>query len=430
MLASSTLLLVSLLGAAPPSPSTESRCAGREPCRVEETLEAGRDVQGRPMRVERLSLGWMSLEEGAASAGRAFGSGRRERQGTPGAERCEAREWWLVRAETPARLLLSLCDDHQGAVREETVEVLDNLFVYTSAGERRGEQWTRNQRLRLSPLRPASEDELSIRPGPTPEERREDEVTWDFETLRGHVTRAGTACPTGAPTEERILPYLPEVHVEPSFLAEGWKKGGLGPEEGGCHLPARSVLLGQDVYRGAGDASLGAVLVQDDHLLLEIRDDVWTGPSDKWLHDDHVELWLGPQPPQTQDGCGKPTAARKPVQWGIRLADGKVFPAFGAPKQPLQVERVRTPDQKGYRLKVKLPPDFEGLSVIYSDSDTGGKQQKMIATSPVKFGRPETLNPVSPAPESRCAVKNGQLLAEPAHELQTPPDRAVLPLKP
>ncbi|HEY0097124.1 MAG TPA: hypothetical protein VGB96_22540, partial [Archangium sp.] len=94
----------------------------------------------------------------------------------------------------------------------------------------------------------------------------------------------------------------------------------------------------------------------------------------------------------------------------------------------LQVERAEMPDKKGYRLKLKLPTPFGGLGVVYSDSDSGKKQELMLATSLVKFGRPETLNPVRVVPPSdaTCAVKNGQLALVPGPVKKTEPDVAVL----
>ncbi|OJH39382.1 hypothetical protein [Cystobacter ferrugineus] len=390
-------------------------------------------LQGQTMRVKRLSLGWMSLEEGAAQAGHAFGTGRREAGGRAAPGQCKAQEWWLERASRPAQLLLSVCDSPRGDAGDEPpVEVLDNLFTYTQEGDRRDVHWIRHRRLRLSPLRMASQDEQTVRRSTGSDERAEEETTWNFETRSGHAVRAPAACASGPASPEREVPYFLEARVDPAFLEGGWKQAGLGTKDGGCHLAGGVVTLGANAYKGPGDASLEAVLLQDDTLLLEVRDDVWTGPSDTWLNDDHVEVWLSPQPPLTISSCGKPTAAQKPVQWGIRLSDGRVFPGFGPPKQTLQVESAWAPDRRARLLKVKLPPDFEGITAVYSDSDTGKKQEKMIATSRVKFGRPETLNPLSPTSpdDARCAVKDGQLSLVPAPELQLPPGQAVLPPEP
>jgi hypothetical protein len=385
------------------------------------------------MQAKRLSLGWMNLEEAAGLVGQAFGPGTRKATGTAASNRCEATEWWLLRAGQPAQLLLSVCDNYLGAVRADNVEVLDNLFVHTQEGVRRGDRWTRTRRLRLSPLRLASEEEQTSWTSSVTKEPKTNASSWDYEALQGQVHRDAADCPSGSTSVgERDMPYFPAARVDKAFFDSGWKQAGLGQGEGACHLAASSILMGEDKLAGPEDAGLKALLVQEDFLLLEVRDDVWTGPSASWLNDDHVELWLAPMPPQLLTGCGKPTAPQQPVQWGIRIADGKVFPAFGKPKQPLQVERAKLPDGKGYRLKVKLPPDFEGLSVIYSDSDGGKKQETLIATSDLKFGRPETFNPLSimPLDDAQCAVKHGQLTVVARPEVRARPEQAVLQMMP
>jgi len=439
MNASPTLLLLSLLSAPPPS-APHPLCANREPCRVVETQDAGKDIQGQPMQVTHLSLGWMDIEAGAQSSGRSFGPGKRQAQGAPVNDRCEANEWWLSRANLPPQLLLSVCDNHLGAVREESVEVINNLVTYTRSGVRRKDRWADTHRLRLSPLRMASEDEQTFWASAAPRTNRDDEGdtrSWDYEALQGVILKAASNCAPGDPSVgARELPYLPQVKVDKAFLESGWKQAGLGQGEGACNLTARFPVLGEDKLKGPEDASLKALLTSDDSgadvLLLEVRDDKWTGPSDKWLNDDHVELWLAPMPPQVLNGCTKPTEAQRPVQWGIRIADGKVFPGFGNPKQTLKVERAQTKDKTGYRLKVTLPGDFEAIGVVYSDSDSGKKQEKMVATSTLKFGRPETLNPIYAVTpnQATCALKDGQLTVVPGPELKPKPEQAVFQMQP
>jgi hypothetical protein len=277
--------------------------------------------------------------------------------------------------------------------------------------------------LQLSPLRRVSEGSRNFFSAAPEAENGE---YWDFEELRGEVVRAAPECAEGEPSlGERTLPYLPQVQVEKSFLQEGWKQAGLGA----CGSEAGYFLLGtQDDPK---NAALKALLVAPDTLLVEVRDNRWTGPSAKWLVDDHLELWLGPRSPQELTGCGKPPPDQRPVQWGIRITDGKVFPAYGAPKQKLSVERAEIPGPKGpagYRLKILLPTAFQGISVVYSDSDKGKKQEVMLATSPLQFARPETLNPVrvvSPE-EATCAVRNGELAVVPGPVEKYEPDVAVL----
>lgn len=423
-----TAVLLSLLGTAPAG-SSDSLCAKREPCRIVETLDAGQNEQGHPLQIQRVSLGWTDLETGAQFEGNKFGPGTRKAEGAAAEGQCEATEWWLVRANKPAQLLLSVCDDHQGAVHEETVVVGKNRLQYTQSGERRDDRWSNTRTLRLSPLRLSSNTERTTWDSPSTGQPKVDSTQWDLELLRGEVIRAPSECQPGETSlGERTLPYLPQVQVDKSYLEGGWKQVGLGTAEGGCNLEAKHVLLGQEQLSGPEDAGLKAVLVADDTLLVEVLDDTWTGPSARWLNDDHVELWLAPLPPQQLNGCGgKLTKDQKPVQWGIRIVDGQVFPAFGAPKQTLQVERAELPGAKGYRLKIKLPMPFLGISVVYSDSDGGKKQEAMKATSPLKFGRPETFNPVYLVypQEGSCTVKDGKL-AVVRPELKAEPDKAVL----
>jgi hypothetical protein len=420
MNATGTVLLLSLLGA-PPASSSDPLCAKREPCTVVETHDAGKDAQGRPLQVKHLSLGWASIDTAGQSLGRRFGPGGRKAEGSRTEGECDAAEWWLVRSQQPAQLLLSVCNDGYGVagVGEDSVSVTDNHFSHTQMGGS-SERWSTTRTLRLSPLRLMSEGQRTFTA--TEDGEKEDGEFWDFDTLRGEVVRAAPECEPGAPSlGERSLPYLPQVQVEKAFVQEGWKQAGLGT----CGFESGNFLLGnQDDPK---DASLKALLVAPDTLLVEVRDDKWTGPSAKWLNDDHLELWLAPRAPQELTGCGKPEKEALPVQWGIRLVDGKVFPAFGSPKQTLGVERAELPGKKGYRVKVKLPP-FQGISVVYSDSDSGRKQELMLATSLVKFGRPETLNPVRVVPpeEATCAVKNGELAVVPAPTKKTEPDVAVL----
>lgn len=420
MTTTGTALVLSLLGAAPAS-SSDPLCANRAPCRVEETLDAGKDEQGRAMQVKHLALGWANVETASESLGRRFGPGGRVAEGSRGEGRCEAAEWWLVRPSKPAQLLLSVCNDGYGAagVGEDTVTVGDNFFTHSQTGGSR-ERWNLTRTLKLSPPRLMSEVQRS---SDAMDPEKENGESWDFEELRGEIYRSAPTCEKGeASLGERTLPYLPQVQVDKAYLQGGWKQAGLGE----CGFTSGNFLLGnQDDPK---DASLKALLVAPDTLLVEVHDDKWTGPSAKWLNDDHVEVWLAPEPPQSLTGCGKPAKEQLPSQWGIRIADGKVFPAFGSPTRMPQVERAELPGKKGYVLKVTLPTPFQGISVVYSDSDSGKKQELMLATSLVKFGRPETLNPVRVVPpaEATCAVKNGQLSVVLGPPLKAEPDMALL----
>ncbi|WP_157774970.1 hypothetical protein [Melittangium boletus] len=382
--------------------------------------------------MKRLSLGWMELESGARSVGQKFGPEGRKEKGTPGTTQCEAQEWWLLRPGKPEQLLLSLCNDGKGAVREATGSAGSNHFLYTRSGVRRDSPWSSSRSVQLSPLLPGSEVNRTQRISRTTKKQKEDGDSWDFEKMSGEVVRAPSDCASGKEAPEgRTLPYLPQVQVDKAYIEGGWKQTGFASGEGECFLTADTYLQGADKVRDVNDASLTVLLVADDTLMIEVLDEKVTGPSAKWLNDDHLEVWLAPEPPQELSDCGPPTDEQLPKQWIIRIADGKVFPGFGKPEQTLQVERAQMPGKEGYWLKVKLPPDlFRGISVVYSDSDSGKGPDSRVATSKLKPGRPETLNPVYwVRPEQAvCTVRDGQLTAV-RTEIKAEPGKAVLQMK-
>ena len=416
-------LLLSL-SATPPAAASEPLCARREPCRLLETLPAGQDAAGQSLQVKHLSLGWMNAEAARDAMNRAFGPGR-EAEGSRAGGACEAAEWWLLRSGQPAQLLLTVCNDGYGpaGVGTDEVKVGDNLFTYAQSGQS-NKRWGFSSTLRLSPLALLGSGQWSA-PVETPDRKRGH--VWDVARLRGEEFVPAATCPAGqaGATEARALPYVPLIQVDKAYLRGGWKTAGLGT----CALEAESLVLG--TRKDAQDARLKVVLAERETLLLEVRDDRWTGPSAKWLNDDHVELWLGPKVPQELTGCGEPLPDQRALQWGIRLVDGQVFPGAGNPKQKLSVEKVELREPSGivgYRLKVGLPKGFRGLAVIYSDSDEGKKQERMLATGPVKFARPETVNAVRLVlpEEATCAVRGGELAVEPTPLKVQGPDVAAL----
>ena len=50
-----------------------------------------------------------------------------------------------------------------------------------------------------------------------------------------------------------------------------------------------------------------------------------------------------------------------------------------------------------------LPDEGSGLTVVYSDSDDGTRQKRLIATSNLEFGRTWTIGSVSPIGPRRAA---------------------------
>lgn len=431
-----TLSLFSLLSAAP-SASTEPLCVKRAPCSLAETLDAGKDAQGHALKVKHLSLGWVTGDEERESENARFGPGRKE-EGSRPEDRCEAEEWWLVRSGAAPQLLLAACNDGYGAsgVGEDDVQVSNNRFTHTRAGGS-AQRWSQSVTLQLSPLALVGSGHSDYT---TYDPDRASGSEWDLLKLNGSLTVPAPQCDEGEDEENATpakdaysqtdvsVPFLPEVDLDKAYLQEGWKQTALGS----CALEAKTFVLGK--AGNPKDAALKVLLAARDTLVLEVRDNTWKGPSDKWLADDHVEVWLDSASPAELNACTRPTAEQQPEQWGIRIADDKVFPAYGSPKQTLQVEKVELREAGalvGYRLKVVLPKPFKGISVLYSDSDSGKKQERLLGTSAVKFPRPETLNAVQPVDpkQATCEVRDGALAVKLTPLAPKDPDTAVLPIE-
>lgn len=393
-------LLLGALLAAPGALAQEAKdvCGKRPRCTVKDTTAATKGHE-----VVELSLGPRNPEEGLE---------------------CEQREWWLRRPDKSVVKLLEACNDGYGAagMGEEEVEITGNRFTHMRSGGSNW-RWTNKVVAQLSPLSLISLESSSSHTS-SPEASK---IRFDYVTFESHSVREVPDCKV--PVDEVSLDtatisvearLVPQVELPAGFLSEGWKRTGLGR----CSAEAGFVLLGK--AQGATDAQLRAVLAQGDLLFIEVVDDNWTGPGDKWLADDHVELWLFPNVPESADPCGRGGKDAGLVQWAIRIADGKVFPAYGNPKPSLRAEVVREAGRA--RLKVKLPPDLRSITAVYSDSDSGKKQELLVATSALKFGRAATLSAVrslSPT-EASCQVKGAELAPVPA-ELRPPAGEAALP---
>jgi hypothetical protein len=180
------------------------------------------------------------------------------------------------------------------------------------------------------------------------------------------------------------------------------------------------------------DSRFAVVATEADKQLLlfvEIWDDRWVGPEpgnsrERWLFDDHLELWLSGPVSYSSHCTEKRDGA--PEQWAIRITDGQVFPAMGATQGRPAVERVLGADGVA-RLRIALPAGkvHENIALVYSDSDDGKRQKRLIATSQVKLGWAASLGVlqfISPDAAS-CVVSRGQLepvLATPRRDPDKP----------
>jgi hypothetical protein len=259
-------------------------------------------------------------------------------------------------------------------------------------------------------------------------------TTWNWKSFSGSVTwgreaAEGDLLPGEHPkiaTDEmwrntRCLEFdydpIPDVRIDGAFIGDGWKATALGD----CALDVDGskdhgfVTVGKPASRD--DARFRAVL-SGWTLFVEVRDDVFIGPSARWVNDDHLEIWLGSEADDTWKGGLLGEAASEKVyeqqfpvqQWGIRMVDASVFPAAGNPTGPLTAERFQV-DPNTVHLRLKLPSPFKTITVVYSDSDDARGQKTLLATSRLIFNVGSSLGvarTIDPA-RAKCAVINGRL---------------------
>jgi hypothetical protein len=125
-----------------------------------------------------------------------------------------------------------------------------------------------------------------------------------------------------------------------------------------------------------------------------------------WLYGDHFEVWLGPGDGDShcEDGSLEPT------QWAV-LPSGEVIKAHGPATQAPRVE-VRQGAKGSAQAKwmtaiLRFAERPERITVVYSDSDDGRSQKRLIATSPLVFGKNETLGEAADVNESAARCSQG-----------------------
>lgn len=363
----------------------DALCQDRSPCRVQRVYSAGKSAKGVPLQVAEVGL------HNQPDDGHSQPYGALDEKGEE--ILCYTNEFWVYEDSTPPRTekLFETCNDGYGAsgVGEDTVTVSDNRVELSTHGGS-AERWTEGKVWQLSPMRilEVSNSGYSIY-------RMESTSSsaWNWQTFSGKDEWFLQSCDaSGNYTEEGALHSFIASPI-PSIAAlpgdKDWKETGLGE----CALRVDSKGDGGFITYGkpgdAGDASMRALLINKQVLLLEIQDDAFTnGDAAKWIHDDHVELWIAPEGSRGYPDCLVSKAS--PVhQWGIML-DGTVHAAHGKPKDKLGVE-VHKVNDTTVRLRVTLPAAFDAISVVYSDSDDGKTQERLIGSSKVVFGETQSL---------------------------------------
>jgi hypothetical protein len=375
--------------------------------------------------------------DGDEQASEEAGSDSQAQEPDPESEDCAPYEYHLIvhsHGKIRERQLLSQqCNNGYGAagVGEDTNGVDKEAHTY-SHGQSGGSawRWERGIEIGFDPLRVISIDESSF--WTLDQEATSKDAEWNHDTFQGSESWGAKDCEArrkeneardaGAGNDESYASLsfsaviIPRVQLPPAFVQGGWRSIALG----NCGAFVDGDQQGFAVYGGKGaaaDASLRAVVSTDSFLFVEITDDRWTTGGKTWVKEDHIELWAAPQSGSTgiDVDCDPSPAADPSVQWGIRISDGQVFPAFGSPAPLTGVEVVRS----GHTVRVRIPvaewlkgkDDGTAMTIVYSDSDDGLRQKRLIATSQIERGHLLSLGHVRDVdPDVASCVLKGKTL--------------------
>ncbi len=346
---------------------------------------------------------------------------------------CTPAEHWLVTgsADKPARRqLLASGFSGQCASVGDSASISTSTFDYEDmCGGGHADHYTHDNSLTLAPLGFAAENGSDAMRFP---DTNVVDSRWSWLDFAGsgsagyfRCDASGDALPDNAPAGPTVkwvtVPALPTIVPGVVHL-------------GSCATFVDGTRNGFTIHGKPGataDASFRAVIAGRE-LLVEVTDDHWVGPGKDWTFDDHLELWLvDTASPQVLDKC-EDLHASDAEQWGVRIADGAVFSASGHPRDKLSVRRSPTTAKDGepVLLAITLPawfdPKTSGITVVYSDSDDGVTQKRLIATSELQFAQRWTIGHVRRiAPhEASCIVKDGRL--EPSLNHKFKPDDPLI----
>jgi hypothetical protein len=155
---------------------------------------------------------------------------------------------------------------------------------------------------------------------------------------------------------------------------------------------------GYVVHGGAGlpeDARMRVAAIGPTTLLVDVQDDRLVRSARRWIHADHLEIWGTSHFPQPNTCLARVSATADSSevnvgpawQWGIML-DGALRAGVGRPPANPSVEVAEVATRswgKVLRFRLEIPLSVVALSVMYSDSDDGTTQERIIGTSRVRF---------------------------------------------
>jgi len=324
-------------------------------------------------------------------------------------------EYWLIDAGAQKRPALAELARQCASDKWETsadVSAKDMTFTYGGRSVYDSTQTSESTTIGLDPVRLVQINRTSSRQVDRSE-------TWNSDDFSGELELGVSYCQGKSPADAGATPAdsnvpdvaiaairIPRPSLPDAFLADGWKTTGLG------RCAAR---VGGDrgfVVHGAkgttADASMRIVFSSQGDVFVEVTDDRFVTGAKTWVKDDHLEIWAATPP---DSACIDPSAKSAAVQWGIRVTDGHVFPGAGPPTTTPKVEVARVND-KTIRLRIAFEPNAvpgPRFTVVYSDSDDGTHQERLIATSPLVFGKWWTLGEAPENEGPSCTIVRGAL---------------------
>ena len=373
----------------------------------------GRDRRGRQLAVVALETNKACLlPQRPARAGAQARGGDSE----AGDDEHSCGEYWLVDVGAPKRpaiaQLARQCDSDKWD-SSTAVDRKEMTFGYGGESANTHPQTSEWTTIGLDPVRLVSVKHTSAG------EREDRSETWSSDEFAGELGLGLFYCEGKAPADAGARGAsgdVPEVAIQAvriprpelpePFLADGWKTTALGrcaARVGGDRGFTIHGASGADA-----DASMRVVFSSQGDLFVEVTDDRIVGGGKSWVKDDHLELWAATPP---ERGCVDPSEKSPALQWGIRVTDGQVFAGFGSPAAAPKVEVARA-DARTVRLRVRFDPNTlpgPRFTLVYSDSDDGVHQERLIATSPLAFGKWWTLGEAPDNEGPSCVVARGAL---------------------
>lgn len=347
-------------------------------------------------------------------------------------------DYWLVteplaKSGKPARLqktalALNECDYDKWET-EAAVDAAAQTFTFGGSSLFGSTRTARTTVIGLNPLR-LVEEQASEQGRDASWDR-----TWNFDRFAGSVDLGIEYCPGKAPPDagvddDRDAPTIitkaiaiPRVALPESFRQDGWRKIGLGR----CSTLIDGNDHGFTVHGAkstAADSLMRLLLSLEGELFVVIEDNRMVSGGASWVADDHLEIWSSPA-----EGCLDPKAKSSVAQWGIRAIDGKVFPGMGA-TAGLKLAAEVQKSGRSMHLKVLLPPRLLAgrFSIVYSDSDNGVRQKRLIGTSTLGFGKWWTFGVGMDEMDPKDACVVGQKTLQPRLvPIEKPPGTEPLP---